>query len=262
MQTTADIDLWGMAVLYGMLLVPLAAFHALGLGLTRRLLIGVVRMSVQLALVGVYLGVIFRYNTIWLNVGWVMVMVVVANVHTLRGAGLRTGPFFATSFLAIAAGMAVVAALFIGVAIRPTPLYDARYLVPICGMILGNCLRSNIVALERFFSGIRENRKELETYLALGATQYEAVSPFMARALTAAVMPSMTTMATMGIVSLPGMMTGQLLGGSVPLVAIKYQIAIMLCIFTAMTITSVGNLVISVRVAFDGWGNLRADCCR
>lgn len=255
MQTT-DIGTLGMLAVYAVLLLPFGLFHGFSLGLNRKLAVAVVRMSVQLTLVGLFLGVIFKWNNPALNVGWVALMMVVANVHTLKSSRVRVRAFFFSSLAAIFAGTLLVVAVFLGLSIRPEPLYDARYLVPITGMVLGNCMRSNIISLERFFSAVRSNRKEVQTYLSLGATRMEAVLPHMRRALAAAVTPFLTTMATMGIVSLPGMMTGQMLGGSFPLVAIKYQIGIMICIFSAVAVTSVLNMAFGVRIAFDGYDNL------
>ena len=73
------------------------------------------------------------------------------------------------------------------IAIRPEPLYDARYIIPITGMILGNCLRSNVLSLERFYSSIRKNQQEFTTYLLLGATLHEAIRPYLRNALKSAV---------------------------------------------------------------------------
>jgi len=184
-------------------------------------------------------------------------MMTVANTQTLKGASISLRTFFPTSFLSIFIGTALVSIVFIGIAISPSPIYDARYLVPIAGMILGNCLRSNVIVLERFFSGVRENPKEWQTYLSLGATKLEAVRPYMQKAIKASLSPALTTMTTMGIVSLPGMMTGQVLGGSVPFVAIKYQIAIMICIFTASSVTSTLNVLLGLKIGFDSFGNLK-----
>ena len=123
----------------------------------------------------------------------------------------------------------------------------------------GNCLRSNVLSLERFYSGIRKNENEFMTYLMLGATLREAVRPYLRDAIKAAVNPSIATMATMGIVSLPGMMTGQILGGAMPMTAIKYQIGIMICIFTAMVVAALVNILLSLPVAFDDHQRLKED---
>lgn len=256
---TTDISIPGMAIVYALLLIPIGAFLVFSIGRIKALLIGTIRMTIQLVLVGLYLGYIFELNNPFVNVGWVLVMISVANWHTLKGASISQRMFFPGSFFSILLGTAFVTIVFIGLAVRPTPLYDARYVIPVSGMVLGNCLRANIIVLERFFSGVRDNPLEWRTYLSLGATRYEAVIPFLRKALQAALTPTLTTMTTMGIVSLPGMMTGQILGGSFPLVAIKYQIAIMICILTSATITSAINLMLGIRIGFDEYGNLRPD---
>jgi putative ABC transport system permease protein len=124
------------------------------------------------------------------------------------------------------------------------------------GMVLGNILRSNVVALDRFFSELRANQDMHVQYLILGASESEAVRPFLRNALRAAVGPQLGTVATMGIVSLPGMMTGQILGGSSPAVAIGYQIMIMISIFTAATVSVFLAVHFARKAAFDRFGRL------
>jgi len=126
-------------------------------------------------------------------------------------------------------------------------------------MILGNCLQGNVIALERFYSALRKNENEYRTYLMLGATRWEAVRPYFREAVKAAINPTIAGMATMGLVSLPGMMTGQILGGSEPWLAVKYQIAIMICIFTSSTIASIINLKLSVNIAFNEFDVLKEE---
>ncbi|MEQ1529321.1 MAG: ABC transporter permease, partial [Methylococcales bacterium] len=143
--------------------------------------------------------------------------------------------------------------------IQPSHFYDARYLVPLAGMILGNCLQNNVITLERFFSAVRRNENEYATFLMLGATRWEAVRPYFRDAVKAAINPTIAGMSTMGLVSLPGMMTGQILGGSEPWLAVKYQIAIMICIFTSATVASIINLKLSISIAFNAFDVLRDD---
>ena len=126
-------------------------------------------------------------------------------------------------------------------------------------MVLGNSLRANVVGLGDFYKSLRKDEHLYFYKLSLGATKYEALIPFAKRSFTAAINPTIATMATMGIVSLPGMMTGQILGGSVPLVAIKYQIAIMVAILTS-TIISIGlSILFTVRFSFYQNGVLKKD---
>jgi putative ABC transport system permease protein len=256
---TVDLSIPAMLAMYALLLIPLALFFHLRLGTARETLIGVVRMTVQLVLVGLYLKYVFELNNLFISLLWVAVMLVAANLSILNKAGLRRRYFFWRSLAGVAASTLLVSGWFMLIAIRPDPVYDARYLVPITGMVLGNCLRSNVLSLERFYSGIRRNENEFMTYLMLGATLREAVRPYLRDAMKAAVNPSIATMATMGIVSLPGMMTGQILGGSMPIVAIKYQIGIMICIFTAMVIATFMNILLSLPVAFDDHQRLRCE---
>ncbi len=256
---TADLSIPAMFSMYALMLVPLAVFFYLQLGIIRDTLLAMARMTVQLLLVGLYLKYIFQLNNPLVSLLWVTVMLVVANLSILNKAGLKRGLFFWRSLAGVAGSTLLASGWFILVAIRPDPIYDARYMVPIVGMILGNCLRSNVLSLERFYSGIRRNENEFMTYLLLGATLREAVRPYLRDAIKAAVNPSVATMATMGIVSLPGMMTGQILGGAMPTTAIKYQIGIMICIFTAMVVASLMNILLSLSVAFDDHQRLRQD---
>jgi len=256
---TVDLSFGALLWMYALMLVPLGIFHYLRLGVLRDTLLAVMRMTVQLLLVGLYLKHIFRLNNPALSLLWVTVMIIVANLSILNKAGLCRRIFFWRSLAGVAGSCLLVSGWFILTAIRPEPIYDARYMVPIVGMVLGNCLRSNVLSLERFYSGIRTNEDEYNTYLLLGATLHEAVRPFMRDAVKAAVNPSIATMATMGIVSLPGMMTGQILGGAMPMEAIKYQIGIMICIFTAMVVAAALNILLSLPVAFDDYQRLKPE---
>jgi putative ABC transport system permease protein len=259
---SVDLSFTSMLAMYALMLVPLAIFFYLRLGLVRDTLIAMLRMTVQLILVGLYLKYIFQLNNGLISLAWLAIMLIVANLSILSKAGLRRRVLFWRSLAGVAGSTTLASGWFILVSIRPDPLYDARYLVPITGMILGNCLRSNVLSLERFYSGIRKNENEFMTYLMLGATLKEAVRPYLRDAVKAAVNPSISTMATMGIVSLPGMMTGQILGGALPVEAIKYQIGIMFCIFTSMVLAAFINILMSLPVAFDDHQRLNPDIFR
>jgi putative ABC transport system permease protein len=256
---TADLSIPAMLSMYALMLIPLGIFFHLQLGIIRDTLLALVRMTIQLLLVGLYLKYIFQLNNPFVSLLWLAVMLVVATGSILGKAGLKRGPFFWRSLAGVSVSTLFVSGWFILVAIRPDPVYDARYLVPITGMILGNCLRSNVLSLERFYSGIRKNENEFMTYLMLGASLREATRPYLRDAVKAAVNPSVATMATMGIVSLPGMMTGQILGGAMPMEAIQYQIGIMICIFTAMVLAAPINILLSLPIAFDDHQRLQAE---
>ncbi|MDF7807338.1 ABC transporter permease [Pontiellaceae bacterium B12219] len=254
-----EMDILSTVSMYALLLIPIGIFIWLQLGLVKETILAAIRMTVQLVLVGLYLKYVFQLNNGFVNLVWVAVMMVAANVSVLGKSGLKRKLFFWRTLAGITVSTLIVSGWFILVAIRPDPFYDARYMVPIIGMILGNCQRSNVLSLERFYSGIRKNEHEFMTYLMLGATLKEAVAPYLRIALKSCINPSLASMATMGIVSLPGMMTGQILGGAMPMEAIKYQIGIMLCIFTSMVIAALVNILLSLPVAFDDYQRLKPE---
>jgi putative ABC transport system permease protein len=254
---TLDIALPQMVMLYGLCLLPWLLLWLIGLRLSRDIGISILRMSIQLLLVGIYLKMLFDLNNPWLNGLWILIMLLVADVSILRRAGLKVRYFALTTFTAIASSILFSTAYLVILVIQPTHYYDAHYIVPLAGMILGNCLQGNVIALERFYSSLRKNENEYTTFLMLGATRWEAVRPYFRDAVKAAINPTIASMATMGVVSLPGMMTGQILGGSEPWLAVKYQIAIMICIFTSTTIACIINLKLSLNIAFNPFDVLK-----
>ena len=258
-MNTIDISIPDLGAIYLLLAIPLVLIASYRIRLVRSTLVAVVRMSIQLALVGLYLGFIFELNDPFLNAAWLAVMIGVANYHILKSAGISTRRFFLMTLFGIAISTLSVLSVFVLFAIGPDPFYDARYIIPVGGMLLGNCMRGNIVALERFYSGIVKNEREFLTYIFMGATVREATHTHVQQALATALAPTVSTMATMGIVSLPGMMTGQILGGSDPTIAIKYQLAIMVAIFVTTAFGAYLNLRFSLRVAFSERGTLRHD---
>jgi putative ABC transport system permease protein len=256
---TLDIEAPQMVLLLGMVLMPWLGLGLAGLRMSKDIGLGVARMVLQLGLIGIYLKTLFTLNNPWLNGLWILVMLGVADLTILRRAGLRRRLFFASTFIAVALSVLFSAAYVILLVIRPPLFYDARYLVPLTGMILGNCLQGNVIGMERFYSALRSHENEYLTYLMLGASRWEAVRPYFREAVRAAINPTVAGMATMGLVSLPGMMTGQILGGAEPWIAVKYQIAIMLCIFTSTALAALLNLKLSLNLAFNELDVLRDD---
>lgn len=246
-----DIDLEHMALLYGLCVLPWTLLWLIGAQVSRDIAIGILRMTLQLSLIGIYVKTLFELNHPWLNGAWILVMLIVADFSILRRTGLKARYFALCTFSAVAFSILLSTAYLVLLIIQPAHFYDARYIVPLAGMILGNCMQGNVIALERFFSSVRKNQNEYLTFLMLGANRWEALRPYFREAVKAAINPTMANMATMGLVSLPGMMTGQILGGSEPWVAVKYQIAIMICIFTSITLAIIINLKLSLRIAFN-----------
>lgn len=244
------ITYWGVAAAYGILIFPLAILLWTRVPLIGRMLIGGVRMTVQLLLVGLYLQVVFNLDNPWLNAGWVLVMLFVADVSIVRGAGMRFRTLALPLFIALLIGISIPLLYFLGVILMLPDLLEARFVIPIGGMILGNCLRANIIGIRRFFHSIRQGDKAYRQQLADGATLHEATLPYLRHTLEEALAPTLATMSTIGLVSLPGMMTGVILGGSDPRTAVMYQIAIMIAIFTGTNMTIFLGILLCKKVGF------------
>lgn len=251
-----DISWWRLCLGYTLLLVPLAVMLCYKVPLLGTTLVAVVRMTVQLLFVGLYIQVIFKLDTAWLTGAWLLIMILVADFSLTRGCRVRLWRFGAPLFAALLVGTLVPLVVFILLIMNRPHFMEARFMIPIAGMILGNCLRADIIGISNFYEGIRDREKAYLHSLAQGARLSEAVLPFLRRAFQAALMPTLATMATIGLVSLPGMMTGILLGGMAPLAAIKYQIAIMMAIFCGTSITVILAIWLTLKGSFTDYGVL------
>ena len=249
-MTIADISFFNLALAYLLLAAPLAIMLWLRLPMISDTLIAIVRMTVQLLFVGFYLQVIFDLNNLLLTGLWLLVMLVVADLSIVRGCGLRLRRVALGVFVSLLVGTLVPLLFFIFFIFQDNAALGAQYLIPISGMILGNCLRADIIGIQTFYEGLRQQEKAYILSLSQGANLREALLPFIRKAFQAALAPTVAAMATIGLVALPGMMTGVILGGGDPMTAIKYQIAIMIAIFagTALTVilairlTTIGNI--------------------
>ncbi len=252
---------WGQLVAaVALVAVPLGVSWWWRLGLMRDIGIASGRMVLQLALAGIYLQFLFELNSPWLNLTWLLVMINAAAASACRNSDLRWQRMLGPVGGATAVSALLVVLYFNGVIVQIDRLFDARYLVVISGMLLGNTMSGNVVALTHFFETVRGSGAAVFEYrLANGATREEALRPIYREAARRALRPMIASMMTMGIVSLPGMMTGQILAGASPVGAIKYQIAIMFAILAVMALGVVLALRFAAMAGFDGWGRVRRD---
>lgn len=256
------ISVPGVFLSFALLIPPLAAMFWFKVPLARDAVFAVARMILQLLFVGVYLGVIFEYNNPWLTALWIGVMMSTTDLAVLRGAGLRFKVLGAPLLLAIAIGTVVSAGYILVVVLQSSPFGEARITLPICGMLLGNCLNSSIIGLRAFYGSIRAEEKRFLFSISQGATLHEALNPYLSRAICESTVPLIASMASTGLVALPGMMTGVILGGASPVEAVKYQLLILLGIFSSTVLTVVCAVLLSIRKAFTPFGLLRSDVFR
>lgn len=239
------------------LVVPILLINRkLRLGINKRTSYAIIRMCLQLLMVGIFLQYIFELNHPLINVLYVCIMMVVASFSAINSSKLSLKKYFFVILFAFILPNFIVLTYFNYFVIRLDQIFDAMYLIPVSGMLLGNSLSGIIIGLNKFYSGIKDNEKQYLTSLSLSANRLEAIKPYFKDALLASTNPVLASLETIGLVALPGMMTGQILGGSLPMVAIKYQIAIMLAIFVARYFSTIVAIFISSLRAFNDYDML------
>ena len=234
---------------------------ALHLKLERHLAIATARMLVQLVLVGYVLTFLFATVSPFWTALTALIMVLFASREIVarqkrRLEGLWTYGLGAGCTL-LAAGTVTVFALF--TQLRPEPWYHPRYALPILGMVLGNTMTGISLGLDVLTNGVTRERAAVEAYLALGGTRYRALLPVIRDALRSGFMPTINGMAAIGLVSLPGMMTGQILAGVAPADAVKYQILIMFLIAGGTGLGTLAAVMGGGRLLTDHRHRLRLD---
>lgn len=254
MNTTIDITYIGFVLGFLLLLIPIYFLHHYHTKLVKDTLIAAARMTIQLFLVGIYLEYLFRWNLWWVNTLWVIVMIVAATYTILNRTKLPLKQLFISVGVSLLFSITIIDVYFMGIVVRAEHLFEARYFIPISGMLLGNMLTANVLALNSFFGSLNRERSFYLYMLGNGASQNEALAPFVRESIVKSFNPTIASMAVMGLISLPGTMTGQILGGSDPRVAIKYQIMLMITIFASSLIAVLFTLWLCRKQAFDGFG--------
>lgn len=262
MEASKDISTIALLLAYLLLLIPIVLAYYFKIRIIKRLIIAAIRMTGQLFVVGIALIYFFELENNWVNAAWVIGMIVFAAASTVNNSELNYRKFLFPTFLAFLISTGLILLFFNAVLVDLDNVFEARYLIVIGGMLLGNSLKGDIIGISRFYEDLKKDEKRYLYHIAMGANQREAIIPFFRDSMTAALKPFIASMATMGVVFLPGMMTGQIIGGEDPTTAIKYQIAIMLAVFVATTLSVALTIFITFRQSFDDFGILKRDIFR
>ncbi len=248
--------------LAALLVVVLAALSwQLQLGIGRRMLVAAARSAVQLGLLGLVLERLFAQTNPWLIGALTLVMLGVAGYEVLArqqrrfrgywGYGIGAVSMFVSSFSVTLLALLVI--------VRVDPWYSPQYLIPLLGMLLGNTMSGVAIALDNLTRTAAAQRGQIEARLMLGADWTEAIGEYRREALRAGLIPIINAMTTAGVVSLPGMMTGQILAGSPPWEAAKYQLMILFLIAVGTGLGSIAAVWVGSRRLFDGRERLMLD---
>ncbi len=212
-----------------------------GLRLERDLAIGTVRTFVQLFALGYVLRLVFRVDTVWLVLAVFAVMVLFGALTIRARVKERRIAFFWPILASMAISYSLISVLVVGVVVGARPWWQPQYFIPMAGMVVGNSMTACAIALDRLMGELRQSRAEVEMLLSLGADYREASHRATRAALYAGMIPSINSLMTVGLVFIPGMMTGQILAGADPVEAIRYQIVVMLMIVGS---TGLGTLLL------------------
>jgi putative ABC transport system permease protein len=245
-----SLDVLSLVLSYLLFLTVFTLIRLRRIPLGRTVLIATLRMTVQLILVGFVLRFIFGLSLWYVVLAHLLLMLFFASHVILRRAEIRLPGLWRLILISLVLGAGSVIFFIILLVIRQSPWYEPRYFIPLAGMIIGNSLNGCVLAVDRYYDGIQGRRKEIEVLLSLGASRDEAQRTAFIRAFRAALTPTLAAMSAMGLVFLPGMMTGQVLAGSEPLTAVKYQIVIMAAILGSVSLTSLLVLTLMERKIF------------
>lgn len=211
------------------------------LKLERDLLVGTIRTFVQLFLLGFILKFIFNLDNAGMVISVFGFMIFFAAWEIRNRIKEKEISFFWPLFFSMAISYVVVSYMVTAVLINVDPWWKPQYFIPLGGMVIGNSMNAIAIALERLLTELRKRRLEVEALLCLGANYKEASSDILRNSMRAGMIPSINSMMGVGIVFIPGMMTGQIIAGANPLQAVRYQIIVMIMLVGS---TAIGSFLI------------------
>ncbi|NLZ82808.1 MAG: iron export ABC transporter permease subunit FetB [Clostridiales bacterium] len=250
MDSIIKLNIFQFSLIYLLLIVILVIMKRSKINQTKLLLIASVRMTVQLMLAGLILTYIFK-NPHPVFVIIYLVAMVSFSVHRVLAKHKDLNKKFKLSItLSLALSGLFVLGYFV-TAVVGESFFNPQYTIPLAGMIIGNSMTGVTLGMKTFTENLKNQRNRIEALLNLGVTPRKILLPFVNNALETALLPTMNNMLGMGIISLPGMMTGQILSGTEPTTAIMYQIAIMIAICTAVCLTVFCSLTFGYKTLYN-----------
>ena len=250
MNTIAQISIPRFIVIYTLLLIVLLIMKKCRLSQSRLLLIASLRMTVQLILAGYILTFIFQNPNPLFTIGYILAMVAFAIYRVLSQNKTVNNRFKLAIACSLSLSGLLVLIFFVSVVINED-IFNPQYAIPLSGMIFGNAMTGINLGMKSFREALESNRVTMTTLLDFGVKPDRILRPYVNQSLETALLPTLNSMIGMGIVSLPGMMTGQILSGTLPATAILYQISIMIVICTVVCLAVFGSLYFGYRTLYN-----------
>ena len=238
MDNLVSLDTFDLVLCLGMMGIAIALSLWQKLDLEKQLAYSAVRSLMQLIAIGYILDIVFAIDNWWAVLAILGIMIAIATIVTRNRIDKKLKGLLPTVALSLVSSSAFTLGYVILLIVQPDRWYEPQYLIPLAGMLFGNAMNSASLAGERLLNSINQNRGEIETHLCLGATPDRAIATYKKEAIRTGLIPILNNMVVVGLVSLPGMFTGQVLGGSDPLDAASYQILILFAIVLANIIST------------------------
>jgi len=254
-----QLSWWDLLISLVFILMTIGMIRFWRLNLGGSLVIGTIRSFAQLTFMGYALTFIFNQQHWAFMTGLLLLMILVASYEAYRRQQKRIPKFFPM----VLGSLTLTAIIILGTALHfildVKPWYNPYVAIPIAGMMLGNAMNSVSLTANRFVAEMEHREKEIETLLSLGATPKQAALDALRESIRASLIPSINTLMTVGLVQLPGMMTGQILAGVSPALAVRYQIMIMYMWVTTATMVNTFTLTLIYRRYFTARMQLRRE---
>lgn len=250
MNDVMQIDIKRFLLIYLLLLIVLAVMKICKMQQTKLLLLGSMQMSIQLVIAGLLLTYIFENPKPIYTIAYIIMMIAFAINRVLskhKELNIRFKIYISCA-LSIS-GIGII--MFFILLVVNEDLFNPQYAIPLSGMIFGNVITGLNLGLKTLHESIITERDRMEALLNFGGKPDDILRPIVYQAIETALLPTLNSMVGMGIVSLPGMMTGQILSGTLPTTAILYQIAIMITITTAVCLSVFGSLYLGHRTLYN-----------
>ncbi|WP_419542795.1 ABC transporter permease [Negativibacillus massiliensis] len=250
MNGIVQLQLWQFSLIYLLLLIVIFIMKRCSINRTKLLIVASIKMTVQLILSGLILTYIFENPHPIFVVAYVSVMVWFS-IHRVLSNNKDLNKRFKTVIALSIASSGLFVLLFFVCVVVGESIFNPQYVIPISGMLMGNTMTGVSLGIKTFRESLDGQRAKINALLCFGAAPKKILMPFVKQSLETAMLPTINSMIGMGVVSLPGMMTGQILSGTLPTTAILYQIAIMIAICTMVTSASFGALYFGYRTLYD-----------
>ncbi|MEG0898713.1 MAG: ABC transporter permease [Oscillospiraceae bacterium] len=250
MNGVVELQIWQFSLVYLLLIIVLVVMKKCKINQSKLLAVASLRMTVQLVLAGFILTYIFKNPHPAFTIGYLIIMIAFAVYRVLSKNREINKKFKWAIAASLSLSGACIIAFFICIIVGES-IFNPQYVIPIGGMVMGNAMTGTTLGVKTFKESFSGQRNKIDALLNIGVTPQKILLPFVNQAIETAILPTLNTMVGMGIVALPGMMTGQILSGTLPTTAILYQIAIMIAICTVVCLSVFGSLYLGYKTLYN-----------